>query len=84
VIDVVLDNRRMPQGKQAQAWLAQHLRFVFHYPPVPCSWMNQVEPWFSILQRQRRCIADFANKAALAERLQAFLWEWNPVAHPFN
>jgi hypothetical protein len=64
--------------------LAQHLRFVFHHPAVPCSWMNQVEPWFSILQRQRRCIADFANKAALAERLQAFLREWNPVAHLFN
>ena len=46
--------------------------------------MNQVEQWFSILQRKRLRIADFADKAALAERLQAFIAEWNQVAHPFK
>jgi transposase len=83
VIHVVLDNLRMHKGQQVQAWLAKHPRFVFHHPPVHCSWMNQVEQWFSILQRKRLCIADFADKAALAERLQAFIREWNEVAHPF-
>jgi transposase len=83
-IHVVLDNLRMHKGKQVQAWLAKHPRFVFHHPPVHCSWMNQVEQWFSILQRKRLRIADFADKAALAERLQAYIREWNQVAHPFN
>jgi transposase len=83
-IYIVLDNLRMHKGKQVQAWLAKHPRFVFHHPPVHCSWMNQVEQWFSILQRQRLSIADFADKAALAERLQAFIVEWNKVARPFN
>jgi transposase len=83
VIHVVLDNLRMHKGKQVQAWLAKHPRFVFHHPPVHCSWMNQVEQWFSILQRKRLCIADFADKAELAERLQAFIKEWNEFAHPF-
>jgi transposase len=83
-IHVVLDNLRMHKGKQVQAWLATHPRFVFHHPPVHCSWMNQVEQWFSILQRKRLRIADFADKAALAERLQAYIREWNQVAHPFN
>jgi len=46
--------------------------------------MNQVEQWFSILQRKRLCIADFASKAELVERLQAFIRESNQVAHPFN
>jgi transposase len=83
-VHVVLDNLRMHKGKQVQAWLAKHPRFVFHHPPVHCSWMNQVEQWFSILQRKRLRIADFADKAALAERLAAFIREWNQVAHPFN
>jgi transposase len=83
-IHVVLDNLRMHKGKQVQAWLAKHPRFVFHHPPVHCSWMNQVEQWFSILQRKRLRIADFADKAALAERLQAYIRDWNQVAHPFN
>jgi transposase len=83
-IHVVLDNLRMHKGKQVQAWLAQHPRFVFHHPPVHCSWMNQVEQWFSILQRKRLAIADFADKAQLAERLQSFITQWNEHAHPFN
>jgi transposase len=83
-VHVVLDNLRMHKGKQVQAWLAKHPRFVFHHPPVHCSWMNQVEQWFSILQRKRLRIADFTDKAALAERLQAFIAEWDQVAHPFR
>ncbi|MBV8383208.1 MAG: IS630 family transposase, partial [Planctomycetaceae bacterium] len=83
-IHVVLDNLRMHKGKQVQAWLAQHPRFVFHHPPVHCSWMNQVEQWFGILKRKRLRIADFASKDHLAERLMAFIREWNEIAHPFN
>jgi transposase len=84
VIHIVLDNLRMHKGKQVQAWLARHPRFVFHHPPVHCSWMNQVEQWFGILQRKRLTIADFADKAELARCLQAFIEIWNEVAHPFN
>lgn len=83
-IHIVLDNLRMHKGKKVQAWLTQHTRFVFHHPPVHCSWMNQVEQWFSILQRKRLAIADFADKAALSDRLLAFVSHWNEYAHPFN
>ena len=83
-IHLVLDKRRMHKGKQVQAWLAKHPRFVFHHPPVHCSWMNPVKQWFSILQRKRLRIADFADKEALAERLQAYIRQWNQVAHPFH
>jgi transposase len=83
-VHVVLDNLVMHKGKQVQAWLAKHPRFVFHHPPVHCSWMNQVEQWLSILRRKRLRIADFASKEELAERLMAFIREWNEIAHPFN
>jgi transposase len=83
-IPIVLDNVRMHKGKQVQAWRAKHPRFVFHHPPVPCSWMNQVEQWFGLLRRKRLRIADFPSKDALAERLMAFIREWNEIAHPFN
>jgi len=46
--------------------------------------MNQVEQWFGILQRKRLKIANFEDKQALSERLQAFIREWNTHAHPFN
>ena len=83
-IRIVLDNLRMHKGKQVQAWLAKHPRFVFHHPPVHCSWMNQVEQWFSIARRKRLRIVDFPSKEKLDERLMAFIDEWNQTAHPFN
>jgi transposase len=83
-IHVVLDNLKMHKGIKVQAWLAKQPRFIFHFPPVHCSWMHQVEQWFSILQRKRLKIANFKDKQALAERLQAFIAEWNAHAHPFN
>src|SRR4051812_6935712 len=83
-VHIVLDNLRMHKGKQGQPWRGAPPRFISPHPPVHCSWMNQVEQWFSILQRKRLRIADFADKAALAERLQAFITEWNQVAHPFK
>jgi transposase len=84
VVHLVMDNLRMHTGKQVQAWLARHPRFKFHHPPVHCSWMNQVEQWFSVLKRKRLGFADFADKPALAERLHAFVREWNGHAHPFK
>ncbi len=46
--------------------------------------MNQVEQWFSILQRKRLRISDFASLDHLAKRLMAYVSEWNAQAHPFN
>jgi transposase len=83
-IQIVLDNLSVHKGMQVQAWLRENPRFTFHYPPVHCSWMNQVEQWFGILQRKRLRIANFKDKAALAQQLEAFIREWNEVAHPFN
>ncbi len=83
-IHLVMDNLPMHNGRKVQAWLAAHPRFRFQFPPVHCSWMNQVEQWFSILQRKRLRIADFADLAHLEERLMAFVAEWNEHAHPFN
>jgi transposase len=84
VIHIVLDNVRMHTGKEVQVWLAQHPRFVFHHPPVHCSWMNQIEQWFSLLARKRLKIADFAGLAELDECLMGFIAQWNLQAHAFR
>jgi hypothetical protein len=83
-IHVVLDNVRMHKGTQGPAGLAKHPRFVLHLPPVHGSWMNQGEQWFSIVQRKRLRITDLADKQHLAQRLMAFVAEWNAHAQPFQ
>lgn len=81
---LVCDNVRMHKGKLVQAWLEKHPRFRMHFTPVHCSWMNQIEQWFSILQRKRLVAPNFANLDDLQSKLLAFIDEWNQLAHPFN
>lgn len=84
LIHVLCDNLSIHNGKLAHAWLAAHPRFRMHFTPVHCSWMNQVEQWFSILQRKRLRAPNFADLADLEDKILAFIAEWNDIAHPFN
>jgi len=83
-IHLVCDNISIHKGKLVRAWLERHPRFHMHFTPVHCSWMNQVEQWFSVLQRKRLTAPNFADLDALEERIQAFIGEWNNDAHPFR
>lgn len=83
-VHLVLDNVSVHKSKAVAAWLAVHPRFILQFPPVHCSWLNQVEQWFSILQRKALHAPNFADKARLAEHLHAFVAHWNRFAHPFN
>jgi transposase len=83
-IHLVCDNVSTHHGKEVRKWLVKHPRFAFHFTPVHCSWMNQVEQWFSILQRKRLRIADFESKEHLQTKIGQFIREWNQHAHPFN
>jgi hypothetical protein len=42
-IHLVCDNVSTHHGKEVRKWLADHPRFVVHFTPVHCSWMNQVD-----------------------------------------
>lgn len=52
--------------------------------PVHASWLNQIEIVFSIIQRKVIKPADFANLAALGERLLRFADRYNHTAAPFD
>jgi transposase len=52
--------------------------------PVPASWLNQVEIYFSILQRKAITPVDFADLDDLARRILAFQDHYNQTAEPFN
>jgi hypothetical protein len=84
LIHLICDHVSVHHGKAVQAWLRKHPRFQIHFTPVHCSWMNQVEQWFSILQRKRFRFADFASKQAMQDAIIQFISEWNRHAHPFN
>src|SRR6202171_6354997 len=49
-LNVILDHLNTHQKNDA--WLARHPKVKFHYTPTRASWLNQVEGWFSILDRK--------------------------------
>jgi hypothetical protein len=83
-IHLLADNVSVHHGKLVRRWLAAHPRFVAHFTPVHCSWMNPVEQWFGILRRKRLRSPNFADLAALQRAILQFIAEWNETAHPFR
>ena len=52
--------------------------------PVHASWLNQIEIYFSILQRKALTPNDFPSLAALEERILGFQERWQAVVEPFE
>jgi hypothetical protein len=60
-------------------------RLRFLYTPKHCSWLNQIELWFSILVRKLLRRASFVSTADLRHRLLAFIAYFNrTMAKPFK
>lgn len=57
---------------------------VLVHLPVHASWLNQVEIYFSILQRKAIATGDFADLDDLAQRILAFQDRYNQAAEPFG
>lgn len=52
--------------------------------PVHASWLNQIELYFSILQRKALTPNDLATLDALAERVLGFGEQYRRIARPFE
>jgi putative transposase len=60
-------------------------QIVFHYTPKHCSWLNQIEIWFSILVRKLLKRASFVSKDDLKNRILSFIDYFNQtMAKPFK
>ena len=52
--------------------------------PVHASWLNQIEIYFSIVQRKVLTPNDFSSLEAVAERLLEFQSYYESIAKPFE
>ena len=52
--------------------------------PVPASWLNQVEVYFSVIQRKLLTPDDFEDLDELATQILAFEKHYNAAARPFG
>jgi hypothetical protein len=54
------------------------------HTPVHASWLNQVEIYFSVVQRKVVSPNDFTDLAEVEQRLAAFEQRYNANAKPFQ
>jgi transposase len=60
-------------------------RIVFHYTPKHCSWLNQIEIWFSILARKLLKRGSFRSVEELKAKVLRFIDYYNrTMAKPFK
>jgi transposase len=81
----VVDNGSSHAGQASidrmkQAWPTAELVHL----PIHASWLNQIEIYFSILQRKAIATGDFAHLDHLAARILAFQHRYNTTAKPFD
>src|SRR5450432_3622657 len=82
-IHVILDN--YCTHKRNDDWLAKYEgRVQFHFTPTSASWLNQIEIWFSLLQRKTLNGGSFKTKDQLREAIEAFFQRHNERAKPFR
>jgi transposase len=84
VVHVILDNYAAHKHPKVWAWLERHPRFVFHFTPTSCSWLNAVETFFSKLTRRRLKRGVFCSVVELQAAINRFVAETNELPRPFT
>jgi transposase len=83
-VHVILDNYAAHKHPKVRAWLERHQRFVFHFTPTSCSWLNAVEGFFAKLSRRRLKRGVFRSVVDLQAAINRFVAETNNNPKPFT
>jgi hypothetical protein len=80
-----MDNGSSHRGERCVTRLQETFpRLVPVHGPVHASWLNQIEIYFSIVQRKVLTPNNFPSLAAAEERLLAFQAHYEAIAQPFE
>jgi len=81
-IHVILDNLSTHKSKVVQEYLKEQPTVTFHFTPTYSSWLNQVELWFSKIQRAVIARGVFTSVKDLAHKLMSYVREYNRAPKP--
>ena len=81
----IVDNGSSHRGRKSVERLERRWpNLVLVHLPVHASWLNQLEIYFSIVQRKLLEPNDFENVPEVARTLNTFEHHWNQIAEPFD
>jgi transposase len=66
------------------AWLTANPRVRFHFTPVGSSWLNQIETWFGVAERQAIHRGTSSSVNSLIHTIRHYVDHWNRDAKPFT
>lgn len=82
-LHLVMDNYATHKTPEVKAWLVKHPNFTVHFTPTSASWLNLVEVWFGIIDRQAIRRGVFTSVKDLNQKIRQFIDGWNERKHPF-
>ncbi|MDQ5851524.1 MAG: IS630 family transposase [Chloroflexota bacterium] len=88
---VILDNGPTHAPKQFEAWLRKEIaargwemEVEVAWLPTNASWLDQIEIWFSVLQRKLLQPNHFHSPEEVAESIEQFMVRYNETARPIK
>ncbi len=83
-VHVICDNLSAHKTKQVEAFVAEHPRLHLHFTPTYSSWLNQVELWFSKIERDLIHRGVFLSVKDLARRIMKYIRLYNKDPRPIK
>ena len=83
-LHLICDNYATHKHPTVRGWLASHPRIQLHFTPTSASWLNLVEVFFAIIERQALRRGDFASIEELVAAIGRFCHGWNQRCQPFT
>jgi transposase len=83
-IHIIADNLSAHKTKRVTAFLEANPALTIHYTPTYSSWLNQVEIWFSRIQRDLIARGVFTSKGDLSRKILNYIRHHNKSPRPFK
>jgi len=83
-LHVVVDNLSAHKTERVELFLKEHSRVKMHFTPTYSSWLNQVECWFSKIERDVIARGVFTSVKDLAKKIMRYIRSYNRQAKPIK
>ena len=83
-IHIILDNLSAHKTPLVHEFLEEHKNVALHFTPTYSSWLNQVEIWFSRLEREVIARGIFTSVSDLRRKIMRYIRLYGKTAKPFR
>jgi transposase len=83
-IHIIADNLSTHKTRRVQQFLAHHPKVQIHFTPTYSSWLNQIELWFSKIERDVIARGIFSSVKDLSRKLMRYIKLYNKEPKPIK